>query len=60
MMTIIPMSQARRRFRRIVALVAKGHVFVVTKDGKPSAVIKAPEDSEQRELKGKAGCVSGD
>ncbi|WP_110973212.1 type II toxin-antitoxin system Phd/YefM family antitoxin [Pseudomonas huaxiensis] len=45
------MSQARRRLRRIVALVAKGHVFVVTKNGKPLATIEAPEDSEHLDVK---------
>jgi len=52
MVTVIPMSQARRRLRRIVALVAKGYVFVVTKNGKPLATIEAPEESEQREKPG--------
>ncbi|AVD91472.1 MULTISPECIES: type II toxin-antitoxin system Phd/YefM family antitoxin [Pseudomonas] len=51
MVTVIPMSQARRRLRRIVALVAKGHVFVVTKNGKPLATIEAPEESEQQAVK---------
>lgn len=51
MVTVIPMSQARRRLRRIVALVAKGHVFVVTMNGKPLATIEAPVDSEQLDVK---------
>ena len=51
MVTIISMSQARRRLRRIAALVAKGHVFVVTKNGKPSVMIDAPEQLEEREPK---------
>lgn len=43
MVTVIPMSQARRRLKRIVALVAKGHVFVVTKNGKPCVMIEVAE-----------------
>ncbi|MDO7908973.1 hypothetical protein Q6A49_00230 [Pseudomonas sp. 22-AL-CL-001] len=45
------MSQARRRLRRIAELVGKGHVFIVTKNGKPSVMIDAPEPLEERERK---------
>lgn len=51
METIIPMSQARRRLRRIAALVAKGHVFIVTKSGKAFVMIDAPEHLQGREPK---------
>ncbi len=51
MITVISMSQARRRLRRIAQLVAKGHVFIVTKNGKPSVMIDAPEPLEDRENK---------
>ncbi|PTV62666.1 hypothetical protein [Pseudomonas putida] len=44
------MSQARRRLRRITALVAEGHVFVVTKNGKPSGIIVAPEQVVEPKL----------
>lgn len=43
MITVISMSQARRRLRRIAQLVAKGHVFIVTKNGRPSVMIDTPE-----------------
>lgn len=43
MLTIIPMSQARRRLRRLVALVAKGHTFIITKNGKPLVLLDAPK-----------------
>ncbi|MFG0755441.1 type II toxin-antitoxin system Phd/YefM family antitoxin [Pseudomonas sp. TYF_14] len=48
MVTVIPMSQARRRLRRIVALVAKGHLFVVTKNGKPCVMIEEAEKQKQK------------
>ncbi|UXH42364.1 type II toxin-antitoxin system Phd/YefM family antitoxin [Pseudomonas promysalinigenes] len=44
------MSQARRRLRRITALVAEGHVFIVTKNGKPSGIIVAPEQAVEGKL----------
>lgn len=34
MRTTFPCSQARRRFRRLLSLVAMGHSFVITKNGK--------------------------
>ncbi|MCS8129953.1 type II toxin-antitoxin system prevent-host-death family antitoxin [Pseudomonas aeruginosa] len=49
MLTIIPVSQARRRLRRLVALVAKGHTFIITKNGKPLVLLDAPEPSEKQE-----------
>lgn len=51
MITVIPMSQARRRLKRIAELVGKGHVFIATKNGKPSVMIDAPEPPEERERK---------
>ncbi|MGE1526475.1 type II toxin-antitoxin system Phd/YefM family antitoxin [Pseudomonas putida] len=49
MLTIIPMSQAHRRLRRLVALVAKGHTFIITKNGKPLVLLDAPKPSDQQE-----------
>lgn len=49
MLTIIPMSQARRRLRRLVALVAKGHTFIITKNGKPLVLLDAPKPSDKQE-----------
>ncbi|MNO29482.1 type II toxin-antitoxin system [compost metagenome] len=49
MLTIIPMSQARRRFRRLVTLVTKGHSFIITKNGKPLVLLDAPEPSDKQE-----------
>jgi len=43
MLTTIPLSQARRRLRRLVAVVAKGHAFIITKNGKPLVLMEAPE-----------------
>jgi prevent-host-death family protein len=34
MRTTFSKSQARRRMRRLLALVAQGHTFVITKHGK--------------------------
>lgn len=49
MLTIIPMSRARRRLRRLVALVAKGHTFIITQNGKPLVLLDAPEPSDKQE-----------
>jgi len=51
MLTTIPLSQARRRLRRLVALVAKGHTFIITLNGKPLVVLEAPEPSDKQGLK---------
>lgn len=51
MLTIIPMSQARRRLRRLVALVAKAHTFIITKNGKPLVLLDAPEPSDKQKQK---------
>jgi len=34
MRSTIPLSQARRRIRRLIALVPTGQSFVITKDGR--------------------------
>ena len=34
MITTLSCSQARRRIRRLFALVARGHTFVITKNGR--------------------------
>lgn len=49
MLTTIPMGQARRRLRRLVALVAKGHVFIITKNGKPLVLLDAPKPCDKQE-----------
>lgn len=43
MPTIISLTQARRRFRRLAALVVKGHSFIFTRHGKPYLLMDAPE-----------------
>lgn len=43
MPTIISLSQARRRFRRLAALATKGHSFIITRHGKPYLLMDAPE-----------------
>lgn len=43
MPTIISLSQARRRFRRLAALAVKGHSFIITRHGKPYLLMDAPE-----------------
>lgn len=48
MLTTIPLSQARRRLRRLVALVAKGHTFIITQNGKPLVLLEAPEPSDKQ------------
>jgi len=54
-LTIIPMSQARRRLSRLVALVAKGHTFIITKNGKPLVLLKAPEPPDKQEQEQEPG-----
>jgi len=49
MLTTIPLCQARRRLRRLVALVAKGHSFIITQNGKPLVLLEAPEPSDKQE-----------
>lgn len=34
MLTTLACSQARRRLRRLLALAAQGHTFVITKNGR--------------------------
>jgi len=51
MLTTIPISQARRRLRRLIALVAKGHTFIITKNGKPLVLLDAPEPPDKQERK---------
>lgn len=43
MPTIISLSQARRRFRRLAVLVVKGRSFIITRHGKPYLLMDAPE-----------------
>ncbi len=43
MPTIISLSQARRRFRRLAALAIKGNSFIITRHGKPYLLMDAPE-----------------
>lgn len=39
--TITSLSKARRRFRRLAALVVKGHSFIITRHGKPGLLMDA-------------------
>lgn len=39
-------SQARRRLRRLVALAAQGHTFVITKNGRPVCRLSAIQAEE--------------
>ncbi|MFJ3523572.1 type II toxin-antitoxin system Phd/YefM family antitoxin [Pseudomonas sp. NPDC090203] len=39
-------SQARRRLRRLIALVAQGHTFVITKNGRPVCRLSGIEAEE--------------
>jgi antitoxin (DNA-binding transcriptional repressor) of toxin-antitoxin stability system len=43
MITTFSCSQARRRIRRLYALVAKGHSFVITKNGREMCRLMAAE-----------------
>ena len=49
MLTTFPMSQACRRLRRLVALVANGHTFIITKNDKPLVLLDAPKPSDKQE-----------
>lgn len=43
MPTVISLSQARRRFRRLATLVLKGHSFIITRHGNPYLLMDVPE-----------------
>ncbi|MBF8726758.1 type II toxin-antitoxin system prevent-host-death family antitoxin [Pseudomonas putida] len=40
---VFSMSQAHRRWRRLLRLVAQGETFVITKHGKPVTKLCPPE-----------------
>ncbi|MDH4552733.1 type II toxin-antitoxin system Phd/YefM family antitoxin [Pseudomonas sp. BN607] len=42
-MSVISVTQARRRFRRIMKLLQQGHSFVITKNVKPACRLVPPE-----------------
>ena len=44
MTTILSVSQARRRLRRLIALVVQGHTFVLTKNGKEMCRLVSTEE----------------
>jgi len=46
MYKIISCSQARRRFRRILVMIAQGHTFVLTKNGKAVCLLVYVEAAE--------------
>lgn len=43
MLTTVSCSQARRRLRRLIALVAQGHSFVITKNGRAICRLEGAE-----------------
>ncbi|POF41146.1 hypothetical protein B0D71_18085 [Pseudomonas laurylsulfativorans] len=43
MRTHVSCSQARRRLRRLLALVAQGHSFVITKNGREICWLEGTE-----------------
>lgn len=47
MFTTLTRSQARRRLRRLVALVGKGHTFVITENGRPVCRLSAIQTEER-------------
>lgn len=46
MLTTFSCSQARRRIRRLLAMVAQGHIFVITKNGKAVCLLVDAEVEE--------------
>ncbi|MBF8700115.1 type II toxin-antitoxin system prevent-host-death family antitoxin [Pseudomonas plecoglossicida] len=42
-MQVISVTQARRRFRRLMRLLQEGHSFVITRHGKPVCKLEPPE-----------------
>ncbi|WP_412481398.1 type II toxin-antitoxin system prevent-host-death family antitoxin [Pseudomonas asiatica] len=42
-MQVISVTQARRRFRRLVRLLQEGHSFVITRNGKPVCNLVPPD-----------------
>lgn len=42
-MQVISLTQARRRFRRLMRLLQEGHSFVITRNGKPVSKLVPPE-----------------
>jgi antitoxin (DNA-binding transcriptional repressor) of toxin-antitoxin stability system len=46
MLTTFTCSQARRRIRRLLVLIAQGHNFVITKNGREMCRLVAAESKE--------------
>lgn len=46
MLTTFTCSQARRRIRRLIALIAQGHNFVITKNGREMCRLMGAEAKE--------------
>ncbi|ELF6203541.1 type II toxin-antitoxin system Phd/YefM family antitoxin [Pseudomonas putida] len=42
-MPVLSVTQARRRFRRIMKLLQKGYSFVITRNGRPVCTLEPPE-----------------
>jgi len=40
---VMSISQARRRFRRVIKLAEKGHTFILTRCGKPVCRLEQDE-----------------
>lgn len=48
MNAVFTCSQARRRLRRLIALVATGHTFVITKNGRAMRQLGGVDSQELR------------
>lgn len=46
MMQVLSVTQARRRFRRLMRLLQEGHSFVITKNGRPVCKLERLKPSD--------------
>ncbi len=48
MRTTYSKSEARRRIRRLLVLVAQGHTFVITQQGKAACLLVRAEEQQHK------------
>jgi antitoxin (DNA-binding transcriptional repressor) of toxin-antitoxin stability system len=56
---IIPVTDLRRNFGEITSVLATMNEIVLTKDGRPFAVLRAAVEEKRKLMKGFAGSLKG-
>jgi prevent-host-death family protein len=56
---VVPITDLRRNFGELTANLATGSDLVLTKDGRPFAVLKAAPEEKRRAMKELAGSLKG-